>query len=168
MGCRFSVKTREERQKVMIRARMRSGLQWQDVCILNLSSHGVGIQTAAPPERGAYVEIRRGPNVIIARVAWAKGHRVGLKSQDPIFIPAIVKETPVAPAPGAPATARPVERRRQRRHGSAHDDSRFKARALEFAGFAAAAVLLAAILFGAVEQSLAQPLSRITAALGED
>ena len=148
----------------MIKARMRDGVRWHDVCILNLSTHGVGIQTASPPERGSYVEIRRGPNVIIARVAWTKGHRAGLRSQDPIFIPAIVKETPVAPAPASPQ-GRPVERRRQPRLQS-HDDSRLKARAMEFAGFAGAALLIAMVLFSAVQESLAKPLARITAALG--
>lgn len=68
-----AVKPREERQKVMIKARMRTGVSWHDVCILNLSAHGVGLQAAEPPARGTYVEIRRGPHVIVARVAWSKG-----------------------------------------------------------------------------------------------
>ena len=86
-GARQGVcESREERQKVMIKARMRSGVSWRDVCILNLSVHGVGIQAAEPPARGTYVEIRRGSQVIVARVAWAKGHRAGLRSQDAIFI----------------------------------------------------------------------------------
>ena len=54
------MKPREERQKVMVKARMRSGTSWHDVCILNLSVHGLGIQAAEPPERGTYVEICRG------------------------------------------------------------------------------------------------------------
>ena len=71
---------------------MRSGVSWHDVCVLNVSVHGVGIQAAEPPARGTYVEIRRGPHVIVARVAWAKGHRAGLRSQDPISIRAIVND----------------------------------------------------------------------------
>ena len=36
------VKPREERQKVMVKARMRSGASWNDVCNLNVSLHGAG------------------------------------------------------------------------------------------------------------------------------
>ena len=57
----------------MIRARMRSGVSWHDVCILNLSRRGLGIQAAEPPQRGAYVEIRRGKHVILGLAASALG-----------------------------------------------------------------------------------------------
>ena len=68
-----SVKPREERQKVMIKARMRSGASWHDVCVLNVSLHGVGIQTAEAPARGTYVEIRRGPHVIVGASPGRRG-----------------------------------------------------------------------------------------------
>ena len=54
-GSSEEVEHREERQKVMVRARMRSGVSWHDVCVLNLSPHGIGIQAPEPPERGSYV-----------------------------------------------------------------------------------------------------------------
>ena len=81
----------------MIKARMRSGVSWHDVCILNLSVHGVGIRAAEPPARGTYVEIRRGSQMIVARVAWTKGHRAGLRSQDAIFINVIVNDIGLPP-----------------------------------------------------------------------
>lgn len=43
----------------MIKARIRVGASWHDVCILNLSRRGVGIQSADPAGSGTYVEIRR-------------------------------------------------------------------------------------------------------------
>ena len=161
------VKPREERQKVMIRARMRSGVSWHDVCILNLSARGLGIQAAEPPSRGTYVEVRRGKQVIVARVMWAKGHRAGLHSQDAIWIQALLREESAA-NDQAPATAYPkVERRlAPRSTQQRHDESRMVARATEFACMAIAVVALGLTLFGTVEQALARPLTQIRAALG--
>jgi len=159
------VKPREERQKVMIKARMRSGVWWHDVCILNLSVHGVGIQAAEPPVRGTYVEIRRGSQVIVARVAWAKGHRAGLRSQDAIFIQAVVND--IGSAASAPRLigGTPIERRSAPRTASQQDSSRLVGRAMEFACFGLVAAALAVTAFSSVEQALANPLSQISAAL---
>ena len=160
------VKPREERQKVMIKARMRSGVSWHDVCILNLSVHGVGIQAADPPARGTYVEIRRGSQVIVARVAWSKGHRAGLRSQDAIFISAVVND--IGSAASAPRVigGTAIERRSApRTTAQRHDGSRLIARTMEFACFGLAAAAVALTAFGSVEQALAQPLSQISAAL---
>lgn len=152
----------------MIRARMRSGASWNDVCILNLSVRGLGIQTAQPPSSGAYVEICRGTCVIVARVVWSRGHRAGLRSQDAIFIQSIVNET-LAPSQRMPVTsARPVDRRRAPRTAlQRQDDSRLAGRAMEFACFALVAGVVAMAAFGTVEQALAQPLSKVSATLGD-
>ena len=80
---------------------MLSGTSWHDVCIVNCSLHGLGIQAAQAPTRGTYVEIRRGKQVIIARVAWCKGHRAGLRSQDPIFVGALASGDDTGPEAGA-------------------------------------------------------------------
>ena len=152
------VKPREERHKVMVKARMRSGVSWHDVCILNLSTRGLGIQAPDPPARGAYVEICRGTQAIIARVVWTRGHRVGLRSQDAIFVRTMIDQA---------ASDRPVERRQDRRAPSQrHEQSRLLARTIEFACFAVVAGGIAVTAFGAVEQALARPLSKISAALG--
>ena len=150
----------------MIKARMRSGVSWHDVCILNLSVHGVGIQAAEPPARGTYVEIRRGSQMIVARVAWAKGHRAGLRSQDAIFINAIVND--IGSAASAPRVigGTPIDRRSAPRAVSQrHDSSRLVGRAMEFACFGLVAAVLALTAFGSVEQALANPLSQISDAL---
>lgn len=145
---------------------MRSGVSWHDVCILNLSVHGVGIQASAPPARGTYVEIRRGSQVIVARVAWAKGHRAGLRSQDAIFIQAIVNDIgAVASAPRV-IGGTPIERRSAPRTASqSHESNRLISRAMEFACFGLVAAALALTVFGSVEQALAHPFSQIKAAL---
>ena len=157
------VKPREERQKVMIKARMRSGASWHDVCILNLSVHGLGIQSAEAPSRGSYVEICRGTHSIIARVAWSKGHRAGLRAQDAIFIRALINDN-AAPGPRIERGIA-VERRRARRQRK-QDHSRLAGRAMEFACLVLFAGALAMTAFGAVEQALAAPLSKISSALG--
>lgn len=160
------MKAREERQKVMIRARMRTGVSWHDVCILNLSTRGLGIQAASPPQRGTYVEIRRGTQVVVARVMWAKGHRAGLHAQDAILVRALLKEQSAANDAVGRAAFPKVERRRAPRSAQRkHEQSRFVARAVEFAclGIVAAAAGLTA--FGTVEQALARPLTQVRVAL---
>ena len=160
-----SVRPRDERHKVMIKARMRIGASWHDVCILNLSTRGVGIQAGDPPPRGSYVEIRRGAHVVIARIVWTRGHRAGLRSQDAIFVQALMNEPAAAPRPPV-AEGRPIERRRApRTTQQRHEQSRIAARAFEFVGFALVAGALGFTAFGAVGDALAQPLSTIEAAL---
>ena len=162
------MKQREQRQKVMIRARMRSGVAWHDVAILNLSKGGLGIQAADPPLRGAYVEICRGRHVIIARVMWTKGHRAGLKSQDPIWTESLLAE-PSNDRSAPPAeVAAPVERRRKPRVTEQnHDRSRLAGRAMEFACLDLGGAAMALLAFGMVEEALAQPLSKIETALSQ-
>ena len=153
---------------MMIKARMRDGASWHDVCILNVSTRGLGIQAADPPARGAYLEIRRGRHVIVARVMWAKGHRAGLRAQDSIFIDALVNEPVDSSARrGGESSAPPVERRRTERPvQQRHDQSRLAGRAFEFMCLALLAGALGMTAFGAVEGALAKPLSTIEAALG--
>lgn len=159
------MKAREERQKVMLKARMRAGSAWHDVCILNLSAHGVGLQAADPPPRGTYVEIRRGSNTIVARVAWTRGHRAGLRSQDVLFIPALVRDAASPLAGSEKAEGSRLERRRVPRTAQAHAQSRLAGRAMEFACLAFLGLVMAGTLFGAVRDSLARPMAEVTAAL---
>ena len=159
------MKPRENRVKVIVRARMRVDASWQDVCILNVSLHGLGIQAARPPGRGSYVEIRRGGHLIVARIAWSKGHRAGLRSQDPIFIRPLLREQ-ATPSPSTTAPQSTVERRRSPRSPSqTHESSRQSGRAMEFACFALIACALGLSAFGTVEAALAKPLEQISLAL---
>lgn len=162
------MKPREERQKVMITARMRSSASWQDVCILNLSKRGLGIQAPQVPPAGSYVEICRGYQVIIGRVMWAKGHRAGLRAQDPIWIQGLLGDPSTATERQPAATEAFVERRRVPRAAQKHEDSRLAGRAMEFTFIALAAVGLGAIAFGIVEQALAGPMAQIGTALSQD
>jgi len=157
------MKPRENRQKVMIKARMLNGVAWQDICILNCSLHGLGIQSPTTPQRGSYVEIRRGRQTIVARVAWSKGHRAGLRSRDPIFIAALIGGNDATPA----ATGRDfTERRLQPRVATAsHSNSRLAGRAMEFACFAILAAAVGMAGLSAVSQALARPMEQVQSAL---
>jgi hypothetical protein len=157
------MKPRENRQKVMIKARMLNGAAWQDICILNCSPHGLGIQSPMAPQRGSYVEIRRGRQTIVARVAWSKGHRAGLRSQDPIFIGALASGIDSAPAP---SKADFTERRRQPRPPApSYSDSRLAGRAMEFACFAVIAAAVGLAGLSAVSEALARPMQEVNATL---
>jgi hypothetical protein len=151
----------------MIRARMRSALSWHDVCILNLSRRGLGIQSAEPPARGTYVEIWRASQIVLARVMWAKGHRAGLQSQDAIAVRALIRDDP-ADDRGPQREYPKVERRRaQRRVQERHDRSRIASRAIEFACFGLVAAVFALTVFGTVEEALAQPLAQVRKVLDQ-
>ena len=155
------LKPREERRKVLIRARMHAGVSWSDVCILNMSLHGLGLQCAFPPRVGTYVEIRRGAHVVVGRVIWSSHHRFGVSTQDVLFIDAIIN------APDAAGTTqclpRPPERRAKPR--TSHDRSRLRARAFECAFAAFGGLCIAAALGGMVQAALARPLVAISTAL---
>ncbi|MCY7270572.1 MAG: PilZ domain-containing protein [Sphingomonas bacterium] len=157
------MKPREPRHKVLVRARIKAGASWHDACILNISSRGMLMQAAAPPVRGSYLEIRRGAQVIVARVMWCKLHRFGIKSQDVLSIDAIVANPDVA---STIATTPTVERRMVARpRWSAHDHSRWQGRLMEYGFVAALAVALGVFAANEVYTMLSKPADTITAAL---
>jgi len=160
------MKPREPRHKVLVRARMKVGAGWHDTCILNISSRGMLLQAADPPVRGSYLEIRRGPEVIVARVMWTKTHRFGVKSQDVLSIDAIVANTALAPIREAvPGGER---RANTRTRLAAHERSRLQGRVMEYGFAAALAVVVALFAAGEVYQLLARPAEMVTAALDGD
>ena len=149
----------------MIKARMLSGASWQDICILNCSPHGLGIQSPKAPSRGSYVEIRRGRQTIIARVAWSKGHRAGLRSQDVIFVSALVSGNDSEPVPRFGSAGLNERRLQPRSSAQAHGESRLAGRSMEFACLAIVAAAIAMAGASAVGEALARPMSKVEAAL---
>lgn len=154
------MKPREERRSTLINARMRGPSGWQDACILNLSRRGLLLQSSQPAPRGAFIEIRRGTHVVVARVMWSHRERFGVKAQDVLPVEAILSG---AAAPPPPAT---VERRAVPRSISErHTHSRYRARATEFIGLALAGTMLASIAYGAVADRLGRPMVEVSQAL---
>lgn len=160
----FSHRPRELRRRVVLPARLRTGAQWSDTCILNISSRGLMIYSGKPAPKGSLVEVRRGEHVIIARVAWREGARVGLCAEDRVLIEQI---TSVGHSQAFRLTAPDVsliERRRQPR--PVPIDARLQGRALEFLAAGAIAASLAGGAWAMTEQAFARPLGEVSAALG--
>lgn len=163
------MKPREPRRKVLIRARMRDGAKWGDVCLLNMSSRGALGQAAVPPRQGSYIEVRRGAHLIVARVVWSEKHRFGVCTQDPIGVDAIIADacgTACEESPRPPS--RPEERRTVPRApptGERHERSRFVGRSMEFCFLVGSAVMLAGTAFTLVQQGIAAPMQRVSATL---
>ena len=150
---------------------MRLGADWRDVNILNISSRGLLLHAAPPPERGAYVEVRRGTHVIVARVVWSSQERFGVRSQDPLCVDSIISEPSLSPgeqgsAPkGAAGADRRAVRRDNARRGDPHERSRQVSRLVEFLCLSAFGAVLAATGFDAVANALGRPVAMVSAAL---
>jgi hypothetical protein len=159
------MKAREERRKVLIRARMRGPDGWHDACILNISTRGLMVQAAQPAKRGAYIEIRRGAHVIVGRVAWSSRHRLGLRAQDRLPVEALISDPDATVA--TPAGQRPgVDRRAANRSAArANEGSRQRAGAFEFASIILAGAFAASMAYSAVGEALARPMATISAAI---
>lgn len=147
---------------MLIKARMRVGAAWSDACILDISTHGLKVQSAAPPPRGAYLELKRGARTIIGRVMWSEQQRFGLSSQDPLDVEAIICQPDGAAGPSADCpVAAPTSDRRAvaRAHDRTLQRSRQWSRAFEFLCVALLGLSGCVIAFGAVEKLFARPLA---------
>src|SRR5215213_7636016 len=81
---------RELRRRVLLPARIRTSAGWGDACILNISSRGLLIHSNGKASDDGVVELRHGPLVITARVAWRNGQRIGLASEERLPVDQIV------------------------------------------------------------------------------
>ena len=142
---------------------MRVAASWHDACLLNISSRGLMAQAASAPLRGTYVELRSGSHVIVGRVAWSKGHRFGLRTQEPIVAAILLQAAAETSSPPAvPFAGHPVavERRQSvREFAWQAERSRWWGKAAEFVCVLCAAIAAGAAIFGSVEQVLASPLA---------
>lgn len=164
------MKPREPRRKILITARMRWGSDWRDICLLNISSRGALAQAVLPPSQGTYVEIRRGPHLLLARVMWTEKHRFGVLTQDPIRIDDFVSDLGGSgKTQGQVAsTVYQAERRATVRKPAAsdrHERSRAMARSLEFCFFVGSGVALTGVAFNVVRAALTEPMSQATTIL---
>lgn len=153
------------RISVVVPARMRLGARWSDACILNISSRGLLIHTREPAERGSYIELRRGDQVIVGRVMWRSGSRVGLRSQDRVPVEAIVTSKVSEALRLCAAQPAPAERRKTPRTPAV--ESRMRGRAMEFISVGVIAVSFSVAVVSLVADGLARPLSKVRLALGD-
>ena len=154
---------RELRRRVVLPARLRTGTQWSDTCILNISSRGLMIHSGRPVSHGNEVELRRGDHVIVARVIWRDGARVGLQSEERLAVDEILSFSKAQTLRLVATDGAVIERRKQPRPPSDH--ARVRGRALQFAGAVAIAASLAISVGIMAERALARPLGLVANAL---
>lgn len=162
------MKARESRRQVIIPARMRSNGAWGDVCIRNISSRGMLVQAANPPERGTYIEIFKARHIIVGRVMWRKDRRFGIHTRERIDVSSFVEDSALPKSSGASPPA--VERRRDTRRQAADvarrlERSRRISAAFQFACVVACSLAAAVITVSAVRENLARPLEAISSRL---
>jgi hypothetical protein len=154
---------RELRRRVILPARLRLGAQWSDACILNVSSRGMLIQTGQPAQQGMTVELRRDRHVIMGRIMWQAGGRIGLHCEERVPVEEILslgagKTLQLVAADGARIERRRVPRGRV-------SEARHRGRVLQFAGVLTIALVLSISGVVWVRATLARPLSAAGAAL---
>ena len=147
----------------MLPARLRAGAQWSDTCILNISSRGLLIHSARAAPEGSIIELRRGDQVIVARVMWREGARVGLQADERLPVEQIMSLGQSKALQLTASSGAAVERRKQPR---TEVDARLRGRAIEFASVAVIAASMALTIWSMASEALARPMAAVSAALG--
>jgi hypothetical protein len=160
----IQLRQREERRRVMLPARMRSSTGWSDACILNISTRGLLIYALGSADPGSFVEIRRGNQLVVARVVWRQNQRIGLQTPDPVRIAEIISSDTAEAAAAVPVIV-PVKPDR-RKIDRDWENSRAFGRAVEFLALVVIALALGALVSAYVLDILSQPVSRVSGALG--
>ena len=154
---------RETRRKVMIRATMFAGGPRADVCIRDISSRGMMVQTAAPPPRGTFVELDCAGHDIVGLVIWRRDRRFGIQTRDRISVHALANRLP------GPAFSPPKRRTSQGPRAVARtgaSEGRALAGRMEFAIVALFAAALVVALATTAFQALSRPFGAIATMLG--
>ncbi|MEO7277606.1 MAG: hypothetical protein ABIW33_06250 [Sphingomicrobium sp.] len=122
------------------------------------------IQAGRASTMDGLIELRRGPHIIVARVVWRDGLRIGLQVDDPLPVCDILA---LGKDRGLALTAVDsllVDRRKQPRGNEA---SRLRGRAIEFASIAIIATTMCLASLQMVEAAFARPLAQVQAALSD-
>ena len=163
-----AVRPRDPRLPVRISARMRTGSSWSDVQIMNVSHRGLMISGPQLPTRGAYVEVRKGRQIIVARVVWSDRARIGVHTQEKVPVQNLIDEIGRAveqsQTDGALKERREIVRPKDRVSDLAAR-SRLQARALDFGIVLVLAITGAWLAFDAVTSVISAPMATIETAL---
>jgi hypothetical protein len=145
----------------MLPARIRTTAGWGDACILNVSSRGLMIHSNRPAPKDGHVELRHAGHVIVARVMWRNGARLGLAAEDRLPVEDIVTLGGSAGFQVSAADRPPLERRIER----VNSESRHRSRGMQFVGLALIGAALSLTAAGLMAQAFAHPMERVAAAL---
>ena len=163
-----SLKLREPRRTVILKARMRDGDGWRAVTICNISSRGLMAKCPAPPAKGGYIEVRHRSVCIVGRVVWSQGSRFGIRTQDKIDIAGLL-DASAQKGNGTGEAAGTAERRSTARPdpdlSARIAASRHFARAFDWSIIVLACVVGASFIFGAASTALKAPMQKVAAAL---
>ncbi len=164
-----SQKQRDQRQPVILNARLRTPEGWSDITIGNLSPRGLMAKCSSPPEKGAFVELRCGTHCVVGHVRWTQGQRFGLRSQDRIDIAALLGEQGKGPKPTG------VERRSAPREGltsallskAIPDEARSRnlARLFDWSVLALVGIAGAGLVVSQVNAVFSAPMAQVRSAL---
>ena len=155
---------RELRRRVMLPARLRAGAQWSDTCILNISSRGLLIHSARAAPEGSTIELRRGDHVIMARVMWRDGARVGLQAEERLPVEQIMSLGQSQALQLTASNGAIIERRKQPRPTVI--DARLRGRAMEFVSVGVIGASMALTIWSMASEALARPMAAVAVALG--
>lgn len=145
---------------------MRAGTSWSDVRIMNMSARGLMISGQHLPTRGAYVEVRKGRQSIVARVVWCDNASMGVHTQDKVPIQDLIEE----PHHGSEPRLNEAQERRgtprtPERSTKLAEASRAQGRGFEFAVMLLLAAAGAWIVFDTVQTALRAPFMSVEQAL---
>jgi PilZ domain len=154
-------RNREWRRLVRVKARVKSGGDWRDASILNVSSHGLMIHSASPCDPGKRIEVRSGDRAFCASVVWRKGERLGLRSDAVLPILDIVGMSE-APEPLARNPGPVVAERRK----TAREDSTAAARWPRLLELGSTIVIAATVVSGFLSTGTSDVLGGVTEIAG--
>jgi hypothetical protein len=143
---------------------MRSDDQPADICVRNISTRGLMIQCAAPPARGAYVEIAFGAISVVGRVAWTNHRRAGIQTREHIDVATLLGAAAAKASAPLADLPRPARARGATITG---DDARVIARRMQFIFLLICVVALGAMLASTAHGFLSGAMREITSALPE-
>jgi hypothetical protein len=94
---------RARRRLTFVKAKLLKGDGWQDVQIGNVSSTGLLVRLAEPPPIGETVEIRHRGCCLVGKVIWAARSRMGIASNEPIDVDALLADSGIGSRPRSEA-----------------------------------------------------------------
>jgi hypothetical protein len=148
----------EPRVKALLRVRLRGAGAERDCCILDVSSRGLLLTTAAPPTRGDFVELIAGTHSLVGHVKWASNRRFGVILRERIDIFALINGDS-----GSITKQAVVVRLVAKSVAATADESRSLAQMMQFAIVVAGGVAAAVFLAQAVQSGLGNPLRQVSA-----